>query len=326
MVVGNLNASEACDVLVIGAGPGGYVCAIRLAQLGKDVLLVDARQTLGGVCLNEGCIPSKALIHAAETYEHIQHASTMGIHLEMPPKVDMKTLVSWKDSIVKRLTGGVATMEKMNGVRVMHGAARFTGTHTAELIQNDRPIAIDFTQAVIATGTTAIEIPAVPFDGDFVIGSREALNLSEVPEHLVVIGGGYIGLELGTAYRKLGAQVTVVEMQDALLGGTLEPEIHKALSNRCRKLGIEVRLQHKAVSKKPGAVVIEDAQGRSTTLQADKVLVAVGRRPNTQDIGLEAVGLQANAQGCIDVDIERRTVQPHIFAIGDITGGPMLAH
>ncbi|MCB9639544.1 MAG: dihydrolipoyl dehydrogenase [Myxococcales bacterium] len=329
MVVGNLNASEGCDALVIGAGPGGYVCAIRLAQLGKDVILVDARASLGGVCLNEGCIPSKALIHAAETFEHLQHADSMGIVLEGTARIDMPKLKSWKDSVVKRLTGGVATMEKMNGVRVMQGTARFLGPNQVELMQDGRPIMIDFEQAVIATGTTAIELPFMPFDGEFVIGSREALDLEEVPEKLVVIGGGYIGLELGTAYKKLGADVTVVEMMDQLLGGSLEPEINSLLNKRCKQLGIQVLLQHKAISAKPGKlgeVVVEDKDGKQKTLPANKVLVAVGRRPNTSKLDLATVGLQADAQGFIQVDIERRTAVPHIFAIGDITEQPMLAH
>jgi len=329
MVVGNVNSSEACDVVVIGAGPGGYVCAIRLAQLGKDVILVESRASLGGVCLNEGCIPSKALIHAAETLEHIRHADSMGIHIDSPPHLDMPKLKAWKDSVVKRLTGGVATMQKMNGVRVMQGTARFIGTHQVEVMLDGRPSMIDFQQAVLATGTTAIELPFMPCDGQFVIGSREALDLEQVPEKLVVIGGGYIGLELGTAYRKLGSDVTVVEMLDQLLGGNLEPEINTLLNKRCKQLGINVLLQHKAISAKagqPGEVVVEDKDGKRLTLPANKVLVAVGRRPNTAALDLPSIGLQTTPQGFVQVDIERRTAIPHIFAIGDITEQPMLAH
>ena len=329
MVVGNLNASEGCDVVVIGGGPGGYVCAIRLAQLGKDVILVDARATLGGVCLNEGCIPSKAWIHAAEMLEQMQHADSMGLMLDAKPRVEMKKLKAWKDGIVKRLTGGVATMQKMNGVRVMQGKARFVGENQLEIMQGDRPVTVDFAHAVIATGTVAIEIPTLPFDGSFVIGSREALEQESLPEHLVVIGGGYIGLELGMAYRKLGSRVTVVELQDQLLGGGLEPEIHKLLDRRCKALGMDILLRHQAISAKagaPGEITLQDSEGKRVTLQTDKVLVAVGRRPYTEGLGLEAVGLSTDAKGFVVVNEERRTAVPHLFAIGDITGQPMLAH
>jgi len=329
MVVGKLSASEDCEVVVIGAGPGGYVCAIRLAQLGKDVILIDKRASLGGVCLNEGCIPSKALIHAAEVREEMKHASNMGLKLDSVPEVDMKTLQKWKSGIVQRLTRGVATLEKAHKVRVMHGSARFTSSNQLELVQERDSVQIDFDQAVIATGTVPIEIPSLPFDGDFVIGSKEALNLEEVPKKMVVIGGGYIGLELGTAYQKLGSSVTIVEVQDKLLGGTLEPEIHSVLLKRAKSLGMEILTNHRALSAtpgKPGTVKVADANGKEVELEADKVLVVVGRRPYTEGLQLEMVGLAPDERGFLPVDIERRTATPHIFAIGDITGGFMLAH
>ncbi|HAA53877.1 MAG TPA: dihydrolipoyl dehydrogenase [Myxococcales bacterium] len=334
MVVGNLNASEGCEVLVIGAGPGGYLCAIRLAQLGKDVILVDKRASLGGVCLNEGCIPSKAIIHAAELLEQTKHASEMGLVFNDEPTIDMKQLQAWKSKVVTRLTGGVKQLEKAHGVRIMQGTATFTDNHNVELAndEDDRTINIQFDHAVIATGTSAIELPPVPFDGDWVIGSREALEQDTLPQRLVVIGGGYIGLELGTAYRKLGSEVSIVELQDDLLGGRLEPEIHRLVRRRAKALGIDLWLKHKAVSAKPGEggtpgiVKIVDEEGKESELLADKVLVVIGRRPNTSGIGLENIGISLDEHNCIPVDEYRRTKVPNIFAIGDITGQPMLAH
>lgn len=328
MVVGNLNASEGCDVLVIGAGPGGYVCAIRLAQLGKDVILVDERASLGGVCLNEGCIPSKAVIHAAEVFDHLKHAPSMGILLDSPPRIDLNLLQDWKQKIVQRLTQGVAGLEKAHNVRVFQGRAAFRSPHQVELTHEGRQQIIDFEHAVIATGTTAIQIPSLPFDGSFIIGSREALELRSLPSHLVVIGGGYIGLELGTAYRKLGSNVTVVEMLPKLLGGTLEPEIDQLLMRRTKALGIEVLLEHTALRAKPGkpgVIVLKNPQGHEVERPADLILVAVGRKPKTEDLHLEAAGLTTD-KGFLVVDHQRRTSVPHLFAIGDIAGGPMLAH
>lgn len=327
MVVGNLNASEGCDVVVIGAGPGGYVCAIRAAQLGKDVILVEKEKTLGGVCLNEGCIPSKALIHASEVYEQMQHADTMGLNLASPPTLDLSKTQAWKAGIVKRLTGGVASLEKMHGVRVMEGTASFVTGHQLEVTSSDgRVQTVDFSHAVIATGSVPLKLPPVPHDGTFVIGSREALELTELPKHMVVIGGGYIGLELGTAYRKLGAEVTVVELQKQLLGGGLEPEINKLLERRAKKLGMTLLMEHKAVEAGKGKLIVEDKEGNKKELETDCILVAIGRKPNTEGLNLKAIGLETDAQGFLAVDDARRTAIPHIFAIGDVAGQPMLAH
>jgi dihydrolipoamide dehydrogenase len=331
MVVGNLNASEGCEVLVIGGGPGGYLCAIRAAQLGKDVILVEKRATLGGVCLNEGCIPSKALIHASETLEQItHHGKTMGIRLNEAPTMDFQALQDWKNSVVKRLTGGVNSLEKAHGVRVMQGTASFKSRNQVDLTDAEGSvIQVDFDHAVIATGTVPIELPHIPTDGEFVIGSREALNLTECPEHLVVIGGGYIGLELGTAWAKFGANVTVVELQSELLGGTLEPEIHRLLKKRAKAIGLNVLTNHKAMgvtAGSPGSVQVLNDKGEESSISADKVLVAVGRRPYFEGLGLENTGIQLTEDGFIPVDETRRTPVSNIFAIGDVTGNPMLAH
>ncbi len=330
MVVGNVNATEMCDAVVIGGGPGGYVAAIRLAQLGKDVILIDKRPVLGGVCLNEGCIPSKAIIHAAETFEQMNHASTMGLNIEGTVKLDMAKLQEWKNGIVKRLTGGVAGLEKGHGVRVLQGTASFRGPKQLELINaEDRVQMIDFDHAIVATGSVPLELPFLPVDGDFVIGSKGALDLSEVPETMVVIGGGYIGLELGMAYAKLGSKVTVVELQDQLLGGGLEPEIHRVLLRRAKQLGMEILLGHKAQGAKagsPGTLTVQDKDGKTKDISTHRVLVSIGRRPYSDGLGLENAGLAVNEQGFLPVNEERRTGVPHIFAIGDITEQPMLAH
>lgn len=330
MVVGNVNATEMCDVVVIGGGPGGYVCAIRLAQLGKDVILIDKRPSLGGVCLNEGCIPSKALIHAAETLSHMKHASTMGLRLSGDVAVDVNQLQQWKNGIVKRLTGGIAHLEKGHGVRVIQGTASFRTAKQLEINNAEgRVQMVDFQHAVIATGSVPLDLPFLPVDGSFVIGSKEALDLQEIPKHLVVIGGGYIGLELGTAYAKLGSQVTVVELQEELLGGQLEPELHKALLRQTQALGIQVLLKHKAQSAtpgNPGTLTIVDGNNQKKEIVANKILVSIGRRPYTDGLNLSVVGLSPDAQGFLAVTQERRTAVEHIFAIGDITGQPMLAH
>jgi dihydrolipoamide dehydrogenase len=330
MVVGNLNTSENCDVAVIGGGPGGYVCAIRLAQMGKDVILIDERATLGGVCLNEGCIPSKALIHAADIYTQFAQAHKMGISFDGSLRLDVSTLQQWKDGIVKRLTTGVAQLQKSWGVRILQGRARFIDAHQIEVMDVKRgALTVDFAQAVVATGSLPTSLPHLPIDGQFIIGSKDALTLPNIPEHLVVVGGGYIGLELGTAYCKLGAQVTVVEISDHLLGNTVEPEIHELLLSKAQKLGMKILLKHRAIEAIPsklGSLLVQDPEGGSLQLPANHILISVGRRPNTSDLGLDKIGLHTDQLGFIAVDAQRRTQIKHIYAIGDVTGQPMLAH
>lgn len=325
MVVGSV--SRGCQVVVIGAGPGGYVAAIRLAQLGKDVVLVEKEATLGGVCLNEGCIPSKALIHAADLKHEVQHAASLGIAAN-GVSVDMTKLVKWKDGIVRRLTGGVKFLCEKNGVEVVGGEAAFESQRKIVVTSGDGRAEIEFEQAVIATGSSPMELPGFPIDGERVIGAREALSLDAVPEWLVVIGAGYIGLELGMVYGKLGSKVSVVEFLPDLFP-TLEPEVAQAMKRRLKQLGVELHLSHRAHEFEPGEPSIVTALGpddKELKLGADKVLVSVGRVANTAGLGLETIGVELDDKGFIQVDDRQRTSAPGVYAIGDVAGGALLAH
>jgi len=324
MVVGSV--SRGCQVVVIGAGPGGYVAAIRLAQLGKDVILVEKEARLGGICLNEGCIPSKALIHASDLAHEAQNASPMGVSVE-GLTVDMPRMVKWKNGIVKRLTGGIAFLCKSNGVEVVRGRAQLLNDRSLSVTSDEGLVEIRFEQAVIATGSSPMELPGFAVDGERVIGSREALDLHRVPQRLVVIGGGYIGLEIGTVYAKLGSSVTVVEMLPGL-APNLDPEVGEALGRRLKQLGVEVLLSHRAQSMVVGdpSVVTVQADGANRELEADLVMTSIGRVPNTTDLGLETAGVELDERGFIRVDDRLRTSVPGIYAIGDVVGGALLAH
>ncbi len=325
MVVGSF--AKGCQVVVIGSGPGGYLAAIRLAQLKKDVILVEAEKSLGGICLNEGCIPSKALIHAADFLEQTQLADRMGVSVEKTG-VDMPKLIQWKDGIVKKLTDGVKFLTEKNGAEIVRGHARFTSDRSIEVETAEGKQVIEFEQAVIATGSVPFGLPAFPVDGESVIGSKEALSLQDVPKKLVVIGGGYIGLELGSVYPRLGSEVSVVEFFPEILGQH-DPEIREITMRRLKTLGVDMYLGHKAMRMEkgtPSKVFIQDKEGRETVLEADKVLVSVGRVPNVQDLGLKEAGVEQDAKGFIKVNSRMETNVPGIYAIGDVVGGPLLAH
>ena len=314
------------DVLVIGAGPGGYVAAIKLAQLGKKVLLVD-KDKLGGECLNYGCIPSKALISAANTVHKARKAADVGITFQ-DVRVDMAKLQQWKGAMVSGMTRGIASLEKGNGVEFVQGTARFTGPKEAELKTASGEETVQFQNAVIATGTRPIAIPGFAFDGRLILGSKEALDLTEVPPRLLVIGGGVIGLEIGTFFAKLGSRVTVVEMMPQLLPG-IELDLVQPVARGLAKLGVEVHLESKASrwSERDGAlaVAVQTPQGEKEIV-ADKILLSVGRAPVTDGLGLEAAGIEKTPRGYVKVDAQYRTSAPHIHAIGDVTGLPLLAH
>jgi dihydrolipoamide dehydrogenase len=316
-----------CKLLVIGGGPGGYVCAIRAGQLGVDTVLVEARK-LGGTCLNIGCIPSKALIHAAEQFARIGQigsgASPLGIRVNQP-EIDLAKTMLWKDAIVGRLNNGVAGLLKRAGVKVVEGWARFRDGKTVEVETEIGLQLIRAEQVVIATGSNAIELPMLPF-GDRVISSTEALALTEVPPRLVVVGAGYIGLELGIAFAKMGAVVTIVEAQSEILP-QYDAELTHPIARRLRELGIEVMAGAKArgVDPKDGALSVEAADGQVVALAADKILVTVGRKPATEGWGLDAIDLDVDA-GFLRIDDRCRTSMRGIYAIGDVTGEPMLAH
>ena len=326
MVVGSI--AKGCQVAVIGSGPGGYLAAIRLAQLKKDVILIEASDTLGGVCLNEGCIPSKALIHAADLLEEASSAEKIGLDLTVGG-VNMPTLIKWKDSIVKKLTGGVKFLTKKNGAEVIHGRAVFTGDRTLSVEGADGTQSIEFEQAVIATGSLPVQLKDFPVDGETVIGAREALSLNSVPEKMVVIGGGYVGLELGSVYQRLGSRVHILEASPNILSAH-DKELRDTAKDRLKAIGLNIHLGTKAkgLEKGNGAtkVVIIDSEGEEERLEADKVLVSVGRLPNVKGLGLDAAGVEQDEKGFIKVDNRMETNVSGIFAIGDVIGGPLLAH
>jgi dihydrolipoamide dehydrogenase len=314
-------------VVVIGAGPGGYVAAIRLGQLGKDVILVEKSPTLGGVCLNVGCIPSKAMIHASDLAYEVGHAENMGISVD-GLAVDLPKMVEWKDGIVNRLTSGVEFLCKQNGVEVVHGSAEFLTDRTLAVSSDDERVEIEFEQAVIATGSRPMELDGFALDGEKVIGSSEALSLQEVPEKLVIIGAGYIGLELGTVYRKLGSEVTIVEFLPAIVPN-LDSEVAKALARQLKKLKVKLLLSHRAESfeaGEPSTVVARGPKDEEVRLEADVVMMTVGRVPNTETLGLEAAGVATDEKGFITVNDRMQTSAAGIYAIGDVVGGAMLAH
>ncbi|MER8537700.1 dihydrolipoyl dehydrogenase [Mesorhizobium sp. M1005] len=316
-----------CKLLVIGAGPGGYVCAIRAGQLGIDTVIVEAGKP-GGTCLNVGCIPSKALIHAAEEFEKLSHMaggkSPLGITVAAP-SLDLAATIAWKDGIVSRLNNGVAGLLKKAGVKTVHGWATFRDGKTVAVETEIGMQVIRAETVVIATGSAPVELPSLPFGGP-VISSAEALALSEVPERLAVVGGGYIGLELGIAFAKLGAKVTVVEALPRVLA-QYDAELTRPVVKRLAELGIEVLVNAKAkgLSTKRDALLVETNGGKNGKIAADKVLVTVGRKPVTEGWGLEQIDLDM-AGPFIRIDDQCRSSMRGIFAIGDVTGEPMLAH
>ncbi|MER8907830.1 dihydrolipoyl dehydrogenase [Mesorhizobium sp. M0854] len=316
-----------CKLLVIGAGPGGYVCAIRAGQLGIDTVIVEAGRP-GGTCLNVGCIPSKALIHAAEEFEKLSHMaggkSPLGITVAAP-SLDLAATIAWKDGIVSRLNNGVAGLLKKAGVKTVHGWATFRDGKTVAVETEIGMQVIRAETVVIATGSAPVELPSLPFGGP-VISSTEALALSEVPERLAVVGGGYIGLELGIAFAKLGAKVTVVEALPRVLA-QYDAELTRPVVKRLAELGIEVLVNAKAkgLSTKRDALLVETNGGKNGKIAADKVLVTVGRKPVTEGWGLEQIDLDM-AGPFIRIDDQCRSSMRGLFAIGDVTGEPMLAH
>ncbi|MCL4134029.1 UNVERIFIED_CONTAM: hypothetical protein GTU68_061962 [Idotea baltica] len=315
-----------CKLLVIGSGPGGYVCGIRAGQLGVDTIVVEAKAH-GGTCLNVGCIPSKALIHAAEEFAKASQftaPNSLGISVQKPA-IDMQQTIAWKDGIVARLNGGVGALLKRAGVRAIIGHARFRDGKSVIVKTDMGEQLIHAEKIVIATGSVPFEIPSLPFGGD-VISSTGALALTSVPSKLIVVGGGYIGLEIGTAMAKLGAEVTVVEFASKILP-QYDKELTKPVADRLEALGVTVMLNAKAEglnANKDGLKVTLDG-GESVELPFDKVLVAVGRKPCTQDVGLEELSLRMNG-AFIQIDDRCQTSMRDVYAIGDVTGEPMLAH
>ncbi len=316
------------DVVIIGAGPGGYVAAIRAAQHGKSVICVE-RDQLGGVCLNVGCIPSKAMINAGKAVEKTQkQLPTMGIKVG-DVSIDMPKLVAWKQKVVERLTGGVGFLFKHHKIEHVAGDARFLAPNRihVDLIDGSTE-EIEAGDVIIATGSRPIELKPFPVDGTYVKGSTEALALDRVPKKVLVIGGGYIGLEIGTFLRNLGAEIVVVEATDSLLPGQ-DPELVKVVARSLKKKKVKTYLSSFAESyekTEDGVVVTLKTKKGHETVEADWILSTVGRRPNFENIGLEEIGVAVDEHGFIVVDEQRRTTVDHVYAIGDVAGQPMLAH
>ncbi|WP_096390360.1 dihydrolipoyl dehydrogenase [Halopenitus persicus] len=328
MVMGDVTTGT--DVLVIGGGPGGYVAAIRAAQRDLDVTLVE-KDAYGGTCLNHGCIPSKALIHAADVAHEAGTAEDLGIHAD--PAVDAVALADWKDGVVDQLTGGVEKLCKANGVTLIEGTAAFSGEHTARIAHGgdgQGMESVEFEHAIVATGSRPIEIPNFPYAEETVWSSRDALGADAVPDRLVVVGAGYIGMELSTTFAKLGADVTVVEMLDDVLP-TYEDDVKRVVRSRAEELGIEFSFGEGAsdlreVDGTGIEVVTETEDGEESVYGADRVLVAVGREPVTDTLELDAAGLEPGSDGFLETDVQGRTDLDHVFAVGDVAGDPMLAH
>ncbi|UQA60286.1 dihydrolipoyl dehydrogenase [Polyangium aurulentum] len=318
------------DAIVIGGGPGGYVCAIRLGQLKQKTLCIE-KEEVGGVCLNWGCIPSKALINAAHTYEKM-HSSmgTMGIKVGSVEH-DPNQMQDWKEGIVKRLTTGVRGLLKSNGSDLMAGTATIVGPNRVEVKKADGSVEqIEAKKAiVIATGSSTIEIPTFKFDGEQIIGAKEAVSLRKIPKRMLVIGGGVIGLELGMVYQSFGAELVVVEALPQLLTG-VDQDCVKIVERRIQKRGGKIYKNTKALGyekQKDGSVAVRiEVEGKAETVVTDMVLVAVGMRPNSKGLGLESVGVNVDKRGFVPTDKFGKTNVPSIYAIGDVSGPPLLAH
>jgi dihydrolipoamide dehydrogenase len=319
------------EVLVLGSGPGGYTAAFRAADLGRKVVLVERYPTLGGVCLNVGCIPSKALLHAAKVVDEAREMGERGIRFG-EPEIDLDALRSWKDSVVGKLTAGLASMAKRREVTVVRGTGTFASPHTLTVDGEDGTKTVSFDAAIVAAGSRVMELPGIPLDDPRVLDSTRALELREVPERLLVVGGGIIGLEMASVYAALGSRITVVELLDRLMAGA-DPDIVKPLRKRIEPRYEAIHLETKVAevkAQKNGLKVRFEAASEGGEAPEpkifDAVLVAVGRRPNGDRIGAEAAGLEVDDRGFLRVDERQRTNVPHIYAIGDIVGQPLLAH
>jgi len=317
-----------CAMVVIGAGPGGYTAAFRSADLGVDTVLIERYPSLGGVCLNVGCIPSKALLHAAEVIDQAAHASDYGVDFGTP-KINIDTLRGYKEKVVGQLTKGLAGMAKQRKVRVVQGTAKFVSANELEIVGADgKAQLLRFAHCIIAAGSQPVKLPSFPWDDARVMDSTDALNLADVPKKLLVVGGGIIGLEMATVYRALGSEVTVVEFMPQLMPGA-DLDLVKPLADRLKKQGIAIHLKTKVVeakAQKNGIACSFEGESIPEGKLYDRVLVSVGRSPNGGKLDAGKAGVAVSERGFISVDAQMRTNVPHIFAIGDLIGQPMLAH
>jgi dihydrolipoamide dehydrogenase len=319
------DAGKETDLVIVGAGPGGYTAAFRAADLGMRTTLVDLRERPGGVCLFVGCIPSKALLHAAAVINESRRAAEFGLKFNSPA-IDLDKLREWKDSVVNRLTGGVSELAKRRGVDFIQGKARFLDSETVEIDESGQRIR--FKHAIVATGSRSMQIPGLDVESPRLMNSTGALALETIPDSLLVVGGGYIGLELGTVYAALGSRVTVVELTEGLLPG-VDRDLVRPLEKSIRSEFEKVHLDTKVVAiKEKGKGLEVSFEGKEGAFKQvfDKVLVSVGRRPNSEGIGLENTRVKINRQDFVEIDHQCRTADPKIYAIGDVAGQPMLAH
>ena len=316
-------------VVVIGAGPGGYPAAFYAADLGMSVTLIDREENPGGVCLYRGCIPSKALLHVSRVLQEAGEAAQFGVTFAKPT-IDVDRVRAWKDSVVSRLTGGLGQMRGLRGVTGVQGRARFTGPRQVAVEKADGATeTIEFDCAILATGSRPTTLPLFDIGSEHILDSTSALALPEVPKRMLVVGGGYIGLEMTTVYASLGARVTVVEMLPQLLPGAdkdLVAPLAKSIGNLAEKVLLNTRVTEIKEQKSGLKVVFEDKKGETASDVFDKVLVSVGRQPNAENLGLETTRVVVNDRGFVEIDPQRRTAEPDIFAIGDVAGNPMLAH
>ena len=318
------------DVIVIGSGPGGYVSAIRAAQLGMKTALIEKYSTMGGTCLNVGCIPSKSLLDSSHHYENALHNfEDHGISVEGKIKLDLDKMMSRKSSVVEQTTKGLEYLMNKNDVTVFHGFGSFKDESTIEINTDGNTLTIKGNNIIIATGSKPTKLPFADFDGERIISSTEALKLTEVPKHLIVVGGGVIGLELGQVYSRLGAKVTVLEYQDRIIPN-MDSSLSKELTKVFKKSGVKVNTSHKvsSIERKGDSVFIvaENKKGESETFEGDYCLISIGRSAYTKGLNLEAIGVSTDKYGRVEVDNNLKTSVDHIFAIGDVVKGAMLAH
>ena len=316
------------EVVVLGAGPGGYTAAFRAADLGKQVVLIEKEKSLGGVCLNVGCIPSKALLHVAKVITEAEEVSHHGVTFGKP-KIDIDGIRAWKESVISKSTGGLAALAKQRKVQVVTGKAQFSSANSLTVQTAEGEKIITFDNAIVAAGSSVARIPGFPYDDPRMIDSTGALALKDIPKRMLVIGGGIIGLEMATVYDALGTKISVVELMDQIMPGAdkdMVKPLHTRIAKRYEAIMLKTKVTKIEATKAGLKVTFEGEQAPAESQIYDKVLMAVGRRPNGREINAEAAGLIVNERGFIPVDKQQRTNVPHIFAIGDIVGDPMLAH
>ena len=316
------------EVVVLGSGPGGYTAAFRAADLGKKTVLIEKYPDLGGVCLNVGCIPSKALLHVAKVITEAEEMSSHGVSFGKP-KIDLDELRDFKNSVIGQLTGGLGGLAKGRKVTTVQGYGRFTGPNMIEVQGDDGITKVSFDQCIIAAGSEPVQLPFIPHDDERVIDSTGALELRDIPKKMLILGGGIIGLEMACVYDALGSKISVVEFMDQLMPGAdkdIVKPLHKRIDGRYENIWLKTKVTAVEAQKKGLKVTFEDAKGETFDETFDKVLVAVGRKPNGKLIDAEKAGVAVDDRGFIAVDNQQRTGVPHIFAIGDVVGQPMLAH